>query len=456
MSFQVSWVYDLVDKLSPALKTINKNIESSNQSVLRLGRSLRSSLDNFSYDRFVRVSKVALRSIGRDIDKLSEKSKQLGKEYFFKASIPLSLLGAKFIKTASDYQESLNKVDVAFGSASDSVKKFSETAGKNFGIDKSSALDMAAQFGDMATSMGISQKNAGSLATSLVGLAGDLNSFKNLKGDMAKTALNAIFTGETESLKMLGVVMTETNLKQFALAHGITKKIDKMRQDEKVMLRYNYVMAMTKNAQGDFTRTISGFANQTRVLNDNFNTLSITLGTILLPYANKAIGVVIGLLEKFNKLSPSTQKIILVLGALAVALPPLLFFFGQLAPLLFTIGSYFLRFVLVNPIFAGLAVGLFIIMKYGTKISDIFNTIYNKIISIGKVLGTGLINKVATGLGFSPIFNEPTTQPVAFQQTANQFTGGLNVNFGNMPKQTVVNSSSSSNLNLGINTTYAR
>ena len=110
MSFNVKFIYDLVDKLSPALKTINKNIESSNQSVLRLGRSLRSSLDNFSYDKFVGVSKVALRSIGRDIDKLSEKSKQLGKEYFFKASIPLSLLGAKFIKTASDYQESLNKV----------------------------------------------------------------------------------------------------------------------------------------------------------------------------------------------------------------------------------------------------------------------------------------------------------------------------------------------------------
>jgi len=452
MSFQVSWVYDLVDKLSPALKTINKNIESSNQSVLRLGRSLRSSLDNFSYDRFVIASKVALRSIGRDIDKLSEKSKQLGKEYFFKASIPLSLLGGKFIKTASDYQESLNKVDVAFGSASDSVKAFANTAGKNFGVDKSSALDMAAQFGDMATSMGITQKNAGSLATSLVGLAGDLTSFKNLKGDMAKTALNAIFTGETESLKMLGIVMTETNLKQFALAHGITKKIDKMRQDEKVMLRYNYVMAMSKNAQGDFLRTIDGFANQTRVLNDDFNTLSITLGTILLPYAVKATEKVDELLKKFNELSPETQKAIVIFGALAVILPPLLFFFGQLAPLLFIVGSYFLRFALMNPILAAIALGLFIILNYGTEISDTFNMIYNKIVKIAKALG----NKIAVKLGLDPIFDEPVNQSPAFQQTANQFTGGLNISFGNMPKQTVVNSSSSSNLNLGINTTYAR
>jgi hypothetical protein len=361
----------------------------------------------------------------------------------------------KFIKTASDYQESLNKVDVAFGSSANSVKAFADVAGKNFGIDKSSALDMASQFGDMATSMGISQLKASSLATSLVGLAGDLNSFKNLKGDMAKTALNAIFTGETESLKMLGVVMTETNLKQFALAHGITKKIDKMKQDEKVMLRYNYVMAMTKNAQGDFARTISGFANQTRVLNDNVNTLSITLGTALLPHATAFIGVLIKLAQKFNELSPETQKAILIFAALAVALPPLLFFFGQLAPLLFTIGSYLLRFTILNPVIAGFAVGLVVIIKHATEISDIFNTIYNRIVSIGKLLGVGF-NKVAVKLGFDPVFDEPIKQSPAFQQTANSFTGGLNVNFNNAPKNTSITKQSSPNFNLGTNMTYAR
>lgn len=439
MSFQVKWIYDLVDNLSPALKKITTNLETTSLGAEKVAMKMSSSFDK----------------VKNNLEKISNKSAQVGKEYFLKSSIPLSLLGNKFIKTASDYQESLNKVDVAFGSASNSVKAFANVAGKNFGIDKSSALDMAAQFGDMATSMGISQENAGGLATSLVGLAGDLTSFKNLKGDMAKTALNAIFTGETESLKMLGVVMTEANLKQFALSQGITKKIDKMRQDEKVMLRYNYVMAMTKNTQGDFTRTISGFANQTRVLNDNFNTLSITLGTAILPYANKFLGLVIKLVEKFNELSPTTQKIILFFGVLAVALPPVLFLFGKLAPIIFLIGSYLLRFTLLN--FAPLIIGFIIIKKYGSEILDIFQKIWDVFAKIGKGIGADkLINKIAAGLGFDPIFKEdkPMTQP---QMSSAPMKGGLDVNFANLPKGASVSQRQSTpNFNLGLNTTYAR
>jgi len=454
MSFNVKFIYDLVDRLSPALKTINRNIEANNQSIKKFGYNLNNNLNNSSFNKFGNNTTVVLGNIGKNIDKISEKSKQLGKDYFFKSSIPLSLLGMKFIKTASDYQESLNKVDVAFGSSAESVKAFANIAGKNFGIDKSSALDMAAQFGDMATSMGLSQKNASGLANSLVGLAGDLTSFKNLKGDMAKTALNAIFTGETESLKMLGVVMTETNLKQFALTKGITKKIEQMRQDEKVMLRYNYIMAMTSNAQGDFKRTISGFANQTRVLNDNLNTLSITLGTAILPYANKFLGILITLAEKFNELSPTTQKIILFFGALAIALPPLLFFFGKLAPIIFAIGSYLFRFALLN--FAPLILGFIIFKKYGTQILEIFEKIWDVFAKIGKGIGADkFINKIATKLGFDPVFAEPKAKPM--QSTAPQsFSGGFDVNFANMPKNTTVSQRQSSpNFNLGFNTTYA-
>lgn len=439
MSFQVKWIYDLVDNLSPALKRINTNLEATSLSAERVATKMTNSFDR----------------VKNNLNNLSKKSADLGKEYFLKTSVPLSLLGSKFIKTASDYQESLNKVEVSFGSAADSVKAFANVAGKNFGIDKSSALDMAAQFGDMATSMGISQQNASSLATSLVGLAGDLNSFKNLKGDVAKTALNAIFTGETESLKMLGVVMTEANLKQFALTQGITKKLEQMRQDEKVMLRYNYVMTMTKNAQGDFEKTISGFANQTRVLNDNFNTLSITLGTAILPYANQFLDIVIKLVEKFNELSPTTQKIILFFGVLAVALPPLFFFFGKLAPIVFLIGSYLLRFTLLN--FAPLIIGFIIIKKYGKDILDIFKKIWDTFAKIGKGIGADkFINKIATGLGFNPIFKEEKTitQP---QMSYAPMKGGLDINFANLPKGASVSQKQSTpNFNLGFNTTYAR
>lgn len=340
--FQIKYVYDLVDKISPKLKTIQTNLKATADKVEESALKMSSGFDK----------------VKNNLDKIGNKSSKLGKDLILKTTLPLGLLGNKFIKTASDYQESLNKVEVAFGSAANSVKSFSESAGKNFGIDRGSALDMAAMFGDMSTSMGLSQTKAADLSTKLVGLAGDLASFKNINVSEATTALAGVFTGETESLKRLGIVMTEVNLQQFALSQGITKKLQKMSQDEKVLLRYNYIMAMTKNSQGDFARTQAGFANQTRILSSRFKDLSITLGEMLLPYANKILEKIIKLIEKFQTLSPKTQKIVLILGTLAAIIPPLLIAFGFMAVsvgALATSFSFLNRIILANPILAFLA-----------------------------------------------------------------------------------------------------
>ena len=150
---------------------------------------------------------------------------RIGKDLSLKLTLPIGLAAAASIKLASDFQESMNKVDVSFGKSANKVKEFAETTLTQFGIAEGSALDMAALFGDMATSMGISQNAAANMSTSMVGLAGDLASFKNIGIDQATTALAGVFTGETESLKRLGVVMTEVNLKQFAMEQGIQKNI---------------------------------------------------------------------------------------------------------------------------------------------------------------------------------------------------------------------------------------
>ncbi len=139
---------------------------------------------------------------------------------------------------ASDYEESLNKVRVAFGSSSSSVEEFSKTAIDSIGLAEQSALDMAALFGDMATSMGLTRPAAAEMSTSLVQLAGDLSSFKNINIEEVTTALAGVFTGETESLKRLGIVMTEANVQAYALEKGIKKKLNTMSQAEKVALRF--------------------------------------------------------------------------------------------------------------------------------------------------------------------------------------------------------------------------
>ena len=124
--------------------------------------------------------------------------------------------------------------------------------------------------------------------------------------------------------------MTQTNLKQFALSQGMSANIESMTQAQKVQLRYAYILENTKNAQGDFARTSAGSANQMRIFSESVKELTVAFGEILLPYFTKAITYVNGVVKAFTNLSPTTKKIIVVVGVLVAALGPLLVGLGFL------------------------------------------------------------------------------------------------------------------------------
>lgn len=265
------------------------------------------------------------------MDAFGKKATQIGKDLSLRLTLPIGLAAGAAIKMASDMEESTNKVRVAFGSSSKQVEAFAKTALRSFGIAESSALDMTALFGDMATGMGVSRSEAANLSTSLVGLAGDLASFKNINIEEVTTALSGVFTGETESLKRLGIVMTEVNLEQFAMQQGIQKSIKQMTQQEKIMLRLQYIFSVTGNAQGDFARTSEGAANQMRIFQESLKEVGAELGSILLPAFTKAITKVNDLLKEFRELDKGTQQSIVQFGLIVAAVPPLIFALGQLA-----------------------------------------------------------------------------------------------------------------------------
>ena len=131
--------------------------------------------------------------------------------------------------------------------------------------------------------MGIGSEKSADMSMKLVQLAGDMASFKNISVERAQTALNAVYTGETESLKALGVVMTQANLQQFAINQGIETNIADMSQAELVQLRYAYVLSQTSNAQGDFQRTSDSAANQSRTFKERIKELGTQFGEKLLP-----------------------------------------------------------------------------------------------------------------------------------------------------------------------------
>lgn len=273
-----------------------------------------------------------MQNVNRKMEKTARKLQGIGSAMSLSVTAPVLLAGRAAINFASDFEESLNKVDVAFGKSGDSVRDFAKSTLTQFGIAEGSALDMAALFGDMATSMQLPQDEAAKMSTALVGLAGDLSSFKNIDIKQATTALNGVFTGETESLKMLGIVMTQANLAQFAMNQGITKTIKEMSEAEKVQLRYAYVMSRTANAHGDFAETGGGAANQMRVFSESLKQLAQQFGAVILPTFTKVVVKVNEMVSWISKMSPETKKLIVVMAGVAAAVGPLLALAGTILP----------------------------------------------------------------------------------------------------------------------------
>ena len=273
----------------------------------------------------------SLNKANKQMVNFGKKLTGVGKDLSLKLSLPIAAAGGAAIKLASDFEESLNKVDVSFKDTAKQVTDFSKTTLTQFGIAQGTALDMAAMFGDMGTSMGLTTQEAANMSTSMVGLAGDLASFKNIKIEEATTALAAVFTGETESLKRLGIVMTEANLKQFALTQGITKNIKEMTQAEKTTLRYQFVMQSSANAQGDFARTQGGAANQMRIFTESLKELGANFGQVLLPAFTEIVKKVNGFLKSLMGLDDQTKKTIAVIAGIAAAIGPILIIIGKMS-----------------------------------------------------------------------------------------------------------------------------
>ena len=211
--------------------------------------------------------------------------------------------GKSCLDLGSDLQEVQNVVDVTFQTMSKKVDFFAKSAVSSFGLSETMAKKFTGTFGAMAKAFGFSEEQAYNMGTALTGLAGDVASFYNITQDEAYTKLKSVFTGETESLKDLGVVMTQTALDSYALANGYGKVTSKMSEAEKVALRYAFVTDQLSTASGDFIRTSDGWANQLRVLNLQFDSLKATIGQGLISALTPVIKWINTLLSRLNLLA---------------------------------------------------------------------------------------------------------------------------------------------------------
>lgn len=231
----------------------------------------------------------------------------------FKAIRGLANLGKSAIGFGSDITEIENVVDVSFGSMADEAYKFASTAKEQFGLSELAAKQYSGTMMAMMKSSGVAQDAASKMSISLAGLAGDIASFYNIDTDTAFQKIRSGISGEIEPLRQLGINLSVANMEAYALSRGITTSYNAMSQAEKVALRYNYLMSVTGDVQGDFARTSGTWANQVRLLTLNFQSLSAVIGQGLIAGILPAIQALNALMSKIMQAANAFRNFMYVL-----------------------------------------------------------------------------------------------------------------------------------------------
>lgn len=211
--------------------------------------------------------------------------------------------GKECVELGSDLTEVQNVVDVTFTTMSGKVNEFAKNAMTSAGLSETMAKRYVGTFGAMSKSFGFSESQAYDMSTALTQLTGDVASFYNISQDLAYIKLKSVFTGETETLKDLGVVMTQSALDQYALANGYGKTTSAMTEQEKVALRFAFVQEQLSAASGDFIRTSDSWANQVRVMQLQLQSLKATVGQGLINIFTPILKVINILLGKLATLA---------------------------------------------------------------------------------------------------------------------------------------------------------
>lgn len=251
--------------------------------------------DTRNFDRNLKSSETGLKKFGAGIKKFA-----IGAAAAF-AAVGVAKLGKEFVRAASDAEETTNKFNVVFRGLQDAAGAAEELAG-SYGLSRTASQGLLADTADLLQGFGIAKDESLALSSEVQKLAVDLASFTNYAGGAqgASEALTKALLGERESVKQLGIAITDTELKRFAEEQGLVyEELDK---GEQAFLTFELAVQQSGNAIGDFARSEKSFANQLRIAQANVENLKVSFGQGLLPLAN--LGV-----SSFNGLAGSLEDV---------------------------------------------------------------------------------------------------------------------------------------------------
>lgn len=299
--------HDGFEKLEDSFQSLQQKSEKVENSMDKMGNSAKktgTTVSNSFNKMDISGASRKVNLLGRQFEGLGTIVKRIG--FLVGSAFAVGKLiqfGKESIELGSDLSEVQNVVDVTFTTMSDKVNEFAKNAMTSAGLSETMAKRYVGTFGAMSKSFGFSEAQAYDMSTALTQLTGDVASFYNISQDLAYIKLKSVFTGETETLKDLGVVLTQSALDQYALANGYGKTTSEMTEQEKVALRLAFVQKQLSAASGDFIRTSDSWANQVRVMQLQLQSLKATVGQGLINIFTPILKVINILLGKLATLA---------------------------------------------------------------------------------------------------------------------------------------------------------
>ena len=321
MANKVTYILELRDRFTQASKKIKAASENMHYQLLRIGEAADKAKRKMSSFASSTVTKLkGLKNVGAGMTAA--------------VTLPIVLMGNRMINAAMDAEESANKFNVVFRDVKEGALAMTAELNKSYGLTKVESQDLLASTGDLLTGFGFTQQSALGLSSQVQKLAVDLASFQNLQGGakQASDALTKGLLGERESLKTLGIVIMEKDVKaKIASMKAAGKLLGMTERQAKAQATMQMALEQSKNALGDYARS-TGSAKQVSVeMQKKFGDLSVEIGQKLLPLKVKLMQAAVKLMDWFSGLSDKSQTLIIAAVGLTAVLGPLLIVLGGIA-----------------------------------------------------------------------------------------------------------------------------
>ena len=344
----------------------------------------------------------ALRKSTKSMQRFGNKMQNFGDMMTRNVTLPVIGLGAAAVKLASDFEETQSKFNTVFRDIREQANLTAKNLADDFGLSSRASMQLLSDTGDLLTGFGFTQQEALLLSNQVNELAVDLASFTNFAGgaEGASLALTKALLGERESIKQLGIAITEADLKRFAEEQGLVFK--ELNRVAKANLTYQLALQQSQNAVGDFARTSESFANQLRQLKGELEDVAIELGVELLPIAKSLVSGLRDLTKFTSQFSDEQKTGALQVAGFAAALGPIIsiggrlvkafafvrkFFLGKFLPAMRLVASVLMNLTPQGRIVSGLILAASYLVTNWGKVKKGFDDLRDSILGVKKAKG---------------------------------------------------------------------